>query len=294
MKQLCLLIIILLAAPRVDGQKIRFTDTSNVWMEISSSSDGASYRHYSIGSDTTIGTYQYKNITVSLPSWTYNNMAAREDTTGKVFFLIDSTEILMYDFSMQMGDTFRMINQQDTFLHFLSGIDSVTIGIDTYKVFNLSFISTSKPNGSGMNYKAIEGIGCVEGFLLPHQPTYGLAVTKLLCFTAKGTSPEVIPSVQHFDNKTSCKVSVENVISDKQNITISPHPANAVSVIILPYILQKGELIIYNTLGQIIRQVSINNTSKLTIGQLPGAGMYYYRVNDKTNGKIWQGKVVYE
>jgi hypothetical protein len=294
MKQLFLIFLILLSAQGVDAQKIRFTDSGNVWMEISSSSDGASYRHYSIGSDTTIGTYQYKNITVSPPSWTYNNIAVREDTTGKVFFLIDSSEILMYDYSLQMGDTFRMINQQDTFLHFLSGIDSVTIGIDTYKVFNLFFISTSKPNGSGMNYKAIEGIGCVEGFLLPYQPAYGLAVTKLLCFTAKGTSPEVIPSVQHFDNKTSCKVSVENVISDKQNITISPHPANASSVIALPYILQNGELTIYNTIGQTVRQFSFNNTSKLPLGQMPGAGMYYYRVNDKLNGKGWQGKVVYE
>lgn len=293
MKQLCLLMLIFLTAQGADGQKIRFTDTTNVWMETSSSSDGQSYIYYSIGRDTLIGIYEYKHINFP-QAWRYNYLAVREDTTGKVFFFIDSVEVLMYDFSLQIGDTFRMINQQDTFLHFLSAIHSIIVGIDTYNVYNLTFIYSSKPNSSVISYKVIEGIGCIEGISFPHSPKLGLAVTKLQCFTTNGNSPEVIPSVEHFDNKTSCKVSVQDIMDNSQPLVISPHPAHSSSVITLPYNLQKGELIIYNTLGQTIRQVSLSNTSNVMVGSLPGTGMYYYRVSDKTNGKVWQGKMVYE
>ncbi|MBZ0099739.1 MAG: T9SS type A sorting domain-containing protein [Taibaiella sp.] len=243
--------------------------------------------------DTMIGLYHYQEIKSIPQPWRYNYLAVREDTTGKVYFLIDSTETLIYDFSLQVGDTLRIINQLDTFQHLLSEIDSVIINSDTHRVFNFTVIKT-KPVTTELDYKVIEGIGCIKGFLFPYYPRMGLAVTKLICFTASTGTPEVIPPVEHFDNKKSCKVSVKNIIDNKQSVVISPHPANSSSIITLPYTLQKGELTIYNTIGQIVRQVSFSNTPKVTIGQLPVGGMYYYRVSDKSNGEMWQGKMAYE
>lgn len=293
MKQVLSLLVFLLLVQDSFAQKIRFTDSGNAWMETSSSSDGTSYKNYNLGTDTVIGATQYKNIKFP-QAWKYNYLAVRSDTIGKVYFFIDSVEVLVYDFSLQVGDTFRIAYKSDTFEHYVSDIDSTIMKLDTYRVFTMTFIRSTHPSRIGMSYKVIEGIGCVEGFLFPYFPQHGLATSKLRCFTTSGIAHEINPAVEHFDNKLSCKVSVHDINEEVNSITISPHPANANSIISLPYMVVSGEVMVYNSLGQIVKKQKINNKTQLVVGYLPCPGMYYYHVTDNEQEKLWQGKLVYQ
>lgn len=246
--------------------------------------------------------YQYSGDTV-INSIQYQYLSKlgyiREDTLlNKVFIWSTFGEMTLYDFSLEVSDSIYYLHTNE--YHRVLHIDSVQINSIWYKVIKYEIINSN----DFLKYTLIENIGCVDGLKLPIDPYKSASYDRFLqCFLSDGLQPvlnrAVATSNTNFSNTDSCyvfsqNVSVNNVLNLQEQITISPHPANAGSVINLPYTLQSGKLTIYNTIGQTVRQSSFSNTSKLAIGQLPGAGMYYYRVSDKTNGKVWHGKVVYE
>ncbi len=293
MKQLFLLFLILLSGMGVDGQKIRFTDTSNVWYERFSDEHKFGMTKVQITYDTMINNIVYYR----LPGLGF----VREDTVTKtVVRITNSGEMIVYDFSLEAGDTLYYPYTKEH--HFVQYIDSVQIDSFWYKVFYFEIIEVIHGTPSKY-YSVIENIGCTEGLNLPWLPYRAERGGYWLnCFYNNGRKPKFNKTIQvghtNFDNTDTCYVFSQNVsVNDipdlQQPIAIFPHPANATSVISLPYTLQSGELTIYNTMGQTIRQVSFSNTAKVSIGQLPNAGMYYYRINDKSNGQLWQGKLVY-
>lgn len=300
MKQLCLLIIILLAAPRADGQKIRFTTTNNNWL----------VNQYTINPIiSTMGWGYVDTVFVdTLKYYKLNHVLVREDTVSNRIYTreqvstpyVDTFEQVLYDFNLKVGDTIELWKQKsDTNRHFVAKVDSVVINGVYHKLWQYDPLPNN-PVGQ-YSYIVIEGIGSMGGPLYPLNPVGFEQHYRLVCFTKNGSLVTVpdndsipCPYGGNYLSLSTCLLDVEDNVAAKKSVVISPHPANASSVITLPYTLQKGELIIYNTLGQIIRQVLINKTSKVILGQLPGAGMYYYRVNDKLNGKGWQEKVVYE
>lgn len=91
----------------------------------------------SLGDDTTIGNYTYKEVIDSL-SWStgiYTVGWIREDSLNKVYFLqghnsypavycfSDTVESLLYDFRLQIGDTIYYANRWNI----INGIDSITV-----------------------------------------------------------------------------------------------------------------------------------------------------------------------
>lgn len=299
MKQAFLLSLILLSALDVDGQKIRFTDTSNIWYQSVHNWTYSTMGPIFYKGDSTIHSTTYQKL--------YNgghfgnlHLLIREDSAAKkVYYWDDTTERILYDFSLSIGDTITYPDGS----HHVKSIDSVKIDSVWYKTFYFEPVNSQV----SWPYTVIENVGCVKSLAFPiFVYRFSEGSVYLNCFYNSGTKPTLSKAVPNaspggwsFDNKDSCYtyiiyVSVDDVPNPVQSITISPHPANVSSVITLPYTLQSGELTIYNTLGQIIRQSLFSNTSKLPIGQLPNSGMYYYRVSDKTNGQVWQGKMVYE
>ena len=291
MKQVFTSIVFLLLLQNSFAQKIRFTDSSNSWHEQFGNMSTGGVRKYEILGDTLINGIGYSRTTLS-------GFLVREDTiTSQVFLLDDTTEILLYDFSLSVGDTIHYLKGN----HYVEKIDSVEIDSAWYKVFYFKKGSTI----NGWPYAVIEGVGCIDGLIFP-MVNYSVieAHYRLVCFHNKGNKPVFNTTVpygnpsstwQTFDNKDSCYVSVSNIGNDTpKRITISPHPANATSLITFPHKISNGTLFVYNNLGQIITGQTIHNKTQLAVGHLPGAGMYYYRVSDNTNGKMWQGKLMYE
>lgn len=302
MKQLCLLFLILLPALGVDGQKIRFTDTTNRW-DVQHTQWGnlaGTFWEWRYSDTITIDTFKYFEL---------GDKLIREDTINERFYVraktnspyIDTLEQVLYDFNLKTGDTIiRWKQKQDTNRHYVAKIDSVLINGVYHKLWQFDPLPNN-PVGQ-YSYIVIEGIGSMGGPLYPLNPVGFEQHYRLTCFKNSGSIITVptnnsIPSPynqQHFLSLSTCLLAgVDDAKTNTLSITISPHPANTSSVITLPYALQRGELTIYNTMGQTMRQVSLSNTAKVSIGQLPNAGVYYYYISDKTNGQLWQGKLVY-
>ncbi|MBA3971394.1 MAG: hypothetical protein H0X46_04505, partial [Bacteroidetes bacterium] len=109
--------------------------------------------------------------------------ATRQDTTNKKVFFIypsDTAEYLLYDFTMQLGDTVKGItatSPNDTVL----SIDSILVGGSYRKRWNINpYFNISFIEGIGSTYGLIESS---PGYAIGTFPYYGLQ-----CFSQDGTT----------------------------------------------------------------------------------------------------------
>ena len=132
------------------------------------STPGMSYKEYTSG-DTVIGAFTYK---ILINNW---NVCAvgyvREDTAARKIYFIDnlsSTEHLLYNFSMQPGDTiscnFIMSNNgYVSGLYTLDSISNITIDAGVRKQFWLS--CHASPGSKILSW--VESVGCLSYFIYP-------------------------------------------------------------------------------------------------------------------------------
>ncbi len=276
------------------AQKIRFTDTSNMWgvYWVNAASFSSGIDNISAAGSIVKNSYVYTD---------FKAYYVREDTLQNVVFILkakDSIERILYDYNLKLGDTFTMINGNttiDTFFHLVTKVDSVLLNADRKKVWTFKcyysnvFGATTEPP-----YTVIEGIGCLRGLFYPMYPFYFEYGEQVVCFTNNNAKPIVNPAIGNFDNTTSCKLSVSSTHIQSQSITIIPNPANESSKLVFPYILQQGRLVVTNTLGQVVMQKEFQQKDKIELGVLPSGGVYFYTIIDNLAGKSYKGRFVYE
>ena len=208
----------------------------------------------------------------------------------------DTSEMVLYDYSLQVGDTFRTPFSN----HYVSDIDSVMINSNWYKVWSL--VQCAPFTYIFGNYDVIEGIGCTFGIDYGITPlTFSETGTYLRCFANDGTNPALSTKVSgFFNNTTSCSstfgvgVGVHNVESNSTTATLFPNPIDESSKIVLPQTIQSGTLVILNGIGQTIVNTSFQNKDELVIGNVVNtAGIYYYRITDNQSGSVFSGKFMY-
>jgi hypothetical protein len=292
------------------GQKIRFSDSSNVWSIYvltccnppSFTPEGSHWSWPYTGSSV-IGGHKYYQLMGSY---------IREDTVlNKVYIRyhsdclgdIDTVEKVLYDYNWHIGDTVR----QPSICGFapicwVIGIDSTKISAIWYKIwhFNGSYFGT----GTDLDYHVIEGLGCTNKFDFAIKPyPYFEHSEQLFCFSNAGISPTLSHSVPswgllgdiNFDNSSTCLLPLKSSESHKQSdfVVIHPNPIDNTSKIILPYNISSGKLIILNSIGQTIVNEAIQNKNEIQIGdKIKVPGMYYFRVTDNEAGKAYSGKFV--
>jgi hypothetical protein len=317
-KRFILIIAIFFTALPSFGQKIDFTNSTNVWSFIDSTT-GCCIRYpvyYTTAQYEDSAVYNghfYRYLTSSVASF-----LCREDS-GRVYVIgtTDSVEQLLYDFNLGLNDTIRLIYSQDTFLSWVSALDSTLIAGTSYKVwhFNGVDISTFYPDSiRPYTYNVIEGIGCTNGPYYPASPYSLLAFSQqLLCFNSDMASVSglTIPVTsfgytytQSFDNYTSCdtftahqhlsNVGVKDLSAESPGATVIPNPVNDAGKIVLPYNISSGTVTIINSIGQVVYNMPVLNEHEIIIGnKISVPGIYFYRVTDAQNGRIFSGKFVY-
>ena len=261
---------------------------------------GAFIDRYS--TDTIIHDTTYRILNIGLEGYT---TYVREDTLMKKVFVrmpisdTDTTEMLMYDYTWKVGDTFKTPYSS----HIVISVDSVLINSSWYKIWQLfQFGNITKYNFG--QYEVIEGIGCTFG------PTYGLIPVAfsetniyLRCFTNRGVTSPLSHTVSgFFNNSTSCnstfgvneKVGINNIVSRNQITTLIPNPIDETSKIILPHNIQSGRIVACNNIGQTIISTTFQNKEEVVIGaKIHTPGMYFYHVIDNRNGEVFTGKFIY-
>ncbi len=241
------------------------------------------YKYYTDG-DTIINSNTYVKIKkteipvindVSIyPTYTG---AIRQDTLNKKIYVVltdSTTERILYDFSLQVGDTINSVLHDLASdcvgfnVETISSIDSILINGNYHKRFNIQ--------GSCNSVSYVEGIGSDYGLIFPNR--LDEKESHLSCTKVNGQT--------YYPSNTSQCDLITSIGSIDKNfvIDIFPNPTTAELNIKLSYIENSVVLItIYNTLGEIIIQEKMSTNEKiLDISTLPD-GLYILSITDENN-----------
>lgn len=293
MKHLYTVILLFLFAGNIDAQKIRFTDTSNVWCAMYNATQVYEPHYFSFNGDSIINGLTYQKL---YGGYLAEPVLIREDTVlQKVYILPNSNigndtgtaERLLYDYTLQVGDTITQIHQSDTFRHYVSGIDSVLINNVWHKVWDMSPVTSDQ-------YYVIEGIGAIRSPWFPAYPVMSLGFYVFSCFTNADGQPLVAPSVGNFDNYNSCLLNLKSNVSNK-NVAVFPNPITNESKIVFNTTIKSGQLSVFNSIGQKVIDVPVLNTTEYKIGdKITVQGLYYFILTDGSDNSSYTGKFVYQ
>ncbi|MCW3121257.1 MAG: C-terminal target protein [Flavipsychrobacter sp.] len=243
-------------------------------------------------------------------------MVREENNKVYVIGNADSTERVLYDFTLKLNDTVFTNYEFDNYTSWVSSIDSTQLYGIWYKVWHFDGIDTNTYTNATFTYRynVIEGLGCTNGVYYPAAPyDYAAYSDQLLCFTnnmgyTTGFSNPVLSYgydyTNSFDNKTSCAAfqppvtpPTDNTLGTKQtagnigNAVVIPNPVDESSKIVLPYTVRSGTLVIVNEIGRMTINMHFQDKTSISIADyIHNPGIYFYHVTDNQTGKVFSGK----
>lgn len=251
------------------------------------------------GEDTVIGTNTYKKLYM-FQGDTFNEEEAaciggiREDENKRVWFygdreihlhkpLVTHEEILLYDFSLQVGDSVKAGTIQDSFETPLRvvQIDTVFFAGKLRKKFVI------EPVESFPTFEWIEGIGSLEGLFYASYlniPTKDIDQNELIAFLQDG---EVLYQNERYDSPFPVANEVITPLKQAVSFTLRDG-ALQFDFAELPM----TELRIYSLSGQLKGSYAVDGQMMYTVNTMQYTpGVYLYQAIDK-NGKAYGGKFV--
>jgi hypothetical protein len=277
------------------AQKLDFVDSTNQWTVYTYACGGdpnyVERFDYSYGHTRTVNDTDYLEI--------LNNRAlvgyVRSDkSNSKVYFKAASptyyypdtvySEQLLYDFNLQIGDTFSALRTR----HHVSAIDTVTIRGTMHKVWHMEADSSWYPYMRTIPYDVVEGLGSLMGPLNPMMCFFFENCIQLTCFSSDHTSPSINPGVGYrgyFNNTTSCNLTfgLSTAIVEKAATTgIYPNPATTELHISSPEIVTQVQ--ICDPSGRVVYSAQ-NNSTTIEIAGFQ-AGLYFVTVNNTDRYKF--------
>jgi hypothetical protein len=202
--------------------------------------------------------------------------AIRQDTTNKKVFYVPPTDLneqLLYDFTLQVGDTVKGFLESFAFQpDVVLSIDSVLVGDNYHKrwIINTCY-----------NIYLIEGIGSTFGLieLSPGCITDydGYTIT---CFQQNGQS--IYP-----DTTSNCQLitSIYSIDPNSSKVKVFPNPSNGLITVDFEQPSNIREIKVTDLLGNIVKQQKTFNNKKIYIDNLP-SGVYILTIFDKDNKTI--------
>jgi len=296
------LIAFFLSAPAFSQANAYFLNNP-VWLVKTvvypSGSDPESYEdvfNYYITGDTIISSYTYKKIFKKGTNTHYNavgmplGVITYINTTASFFlrsagtsifirYPHQSTEQLLYDFNLAVGDTVASSDATCGEICTVVAIDSISTPYGFRKRFELDYSPSPTTvylyEGAGSSGGIIE---CVGGMFLS-------GTNQLLCYSMDSTA--YFPS-----GGTGCELALEvPALTKKYEASVFPNPFSSQTVFEFGKELKEASLSIFNAGGQKVKTVLFSGSSLVFERQELPAGFYYYRLqnNDK---EIMTGKLV--
>lgn len=212
---------------------------------------------------------------------TYQGAIRQEISNKKVYFCppdsLTTSEFLLYDFNMQVGDTVKGYITQSYFgIDTVYSIDSVLIGGSYRKRWTII------DNCIGFSYKIIEGIGSSIGLVRKSAGCVGLQVFRLMCYKQDGQN------LYNYGNTTTCNIITSLSTAPKPEafqVDIFPNPASGDFNIHFENTTDFDELIITDMLGRKVRQQTVLGQSETIIKSLP-AGQYVLTLTNRSGHQI--------
>jgi hypothetical protein len=220
-----------------------------------------------------IGTVTYKRFIDSFVTGYAEYVYLREDIAQKkVYSLINGSEKLIYDFSLENGDTF--IQDQQTYTAAVN--DTVVAGV-TRKKINVQLINTTN---SSFRQIWIEGIG---GTAHPLRPYYN--VQSYLTNRRNWTHLKcAFQGSEHIYGLANCSslLATDAPDIDSAEISFYPNPIHSEMNIRYDKGFQNLTVTIFNSIGQLVRKVNDQKGQQITVGlnELP-SGFYTVQLLDE-------------
>jgi hypothetical protein len=234
--------------------------------------------------DTLLNGLSYKMITVSGFSGNIDVCLLREDTIeGKVWYralegqapdYFDTTEQLLFDYSLNQGDTFPIRTvfwgQGDTF----AIVDSVYYDNQSRKCLVFTAMPMYLSVSGNEYFRMIEGVGSNYGILFRHLSTNYLLGQYLLCYHRDG----VQTYLNNFYNTCLVHDGSPTIKTEAPNIQLFPNPIQDFLYIENPTAIDITQIKVYNNLGQKVMELPFSAT--LDFSQLP-KGIYFIQLLNK-------------
>ena len=240
------------------------------------------FRRYALTEeDTIIENITYKKI-YEFTDIEFNPLTAeyfgamRETPQRQVFFRGDyhsiNNEVLLYDFSLSVGDTFGM----GSFTFAVASVDTINYNGIPRRKFTIRPFPYDLLGGDW-----IEGIGNPEGIYVRPSIAHTDAWSVTRCYIHNGDL--LYSNYSHGGNDCTTPLMGIEDIKEDNSITLYPNPTNSEVNISSENIINSVE--IFNSLGQRVYQEKINsNTKTIDISSFLN-GVYILGVNTE-NGVI--------
>jgi hypothetical protein len=326
MKKILLVLVFSFSVMNVCAQYYPMLDTINRWTytenqigvlpplneRISSTFCNYPYYPYSglnssmyTGNDTIINSMTYKILLAddwSLPC-TYGYL--REDIASQKIYFLDvmgNPEILLYDFSMQIGDTininFFTSGYFETGTYRLDSIGTMTISAGTRRVFYLNCQTCS----NSRTLPWVESLGNLGDVIYPYSQNYEGSWFQLFCpdfphdYTLFVTCFEHNQKVYYdscaLANVGGCFLYYDtchywNICGDIDELnllqfSIIPNPSQNKFTVESEIEINDAILEIYNTLGTKIFETTLSSKHQTLNTNLP-AGIYFVNLRNERN-----------
>ena len=255
------------------------------------------FRRYALTEeDTIIDNITYKKI-YEFTDLDFDPNAAeyyggmRENSQKQVYYRAHYTdrEILLYDFSLSIGDTFRTSTPSvaDTVTFEVTSIDTIEYNGIYRKVFTVELGPNEYMSGVVEHTIWIEGVGNYEGITM--FPRY-LAVDNWYITRCYIHNDELLYS-NYRHGGSDCitpLMRIEDFFCNSNYITLYPNPTTSEISISSESLINSIE--IYNSLGQKVYAETINSKEKtINISSLP-SGVYI--LGAKTEDGIMRKKII--
>lgn len=278
-----------------------FPDSSAFWVwehtMFNSSGTGLqrTYYTYYISGDTTLNNLVYHKLFVKYYDLNFSSLvgAYRKDSL-KVYYVdfsyfggleygmdCDSSECLLYDFGMQVGDSIFQVTL-DSVDHYLTvtEIDTISVNGENLKRWHLS--SRIDPNTNWFDMVWIEGVGSLLPFF-NYYPVFESG-TQLLCFYM-GSVFFQVTSLSFSD----CLQLGTEEFKSFNKIELFPNPANnEVNIRFFSSYSGEKEIMLYDNLGRLLN--SLNSDKSEVKIDLSGNqnGFYFLKVITSEQSEVFK------
>ena len=273
MKKLLFLLTILLTMSSMAQTYYPFPDSNAQWnIHMLQMGWPPVEENYSIiiSGDTLINGLLYQKLSIVNPVW-YKG-AIRQDSINRKVFIIPPaalTEELLYDFTMQVGDTVQGYIETYHARDVVESIDTVLVGNNYRKRWKIN---------SGYNIYFIEGVGSTYGLVEPSPGTIVDAPDfSISCFRQNNIT--IYP-----DTVSSCELitSVKPVEAQNDQLKMYPNPSHGSITIEFDKSMNIKEIRLTDLPGKIILEQQTGGRTKMEITNLQN-GLYILTVIDKDN-----------
>lgn len=251
--------------------------------------------HFALYGDTNIQNFEYSKLykdTLSSDSFfifSHSQLIGfiRDDTSKQVFLRdTNSTERLIFDFSLHVGDTFSPLSPNGV----VTGIDSIFIDNAYRKHFIID------PGLALWPLEYVEGVGYLSGQGVFSNWLYlNIGIHKsfqLLCLRDKGTIIYNIGSC--YIDESTVQTGIDEMTQINSKVIVYPNPFSSSTIVLTKIELKNGDLIIFDIHGQEIKKIKNIHGQQILINRSGLiSGIYFYQLKEE-NEIISTGKLIAE